>query len=85
MVYLSAVRALHVTEGQPKPMDEARIKLTLKEIEKHSTEPQRKLAITYEILTKFHRILNVGAGAKFNEIMLWTAMTLAHFGCMHTS
>jgi hypothetical protein len=81
-VYLSAIRAMHVTEGLANPVDNVRIKLALKAVEAQQIGPAvKKLAITYDILTGFRTLLSFN----FNDIMLWSAMTLAHFGCMRTS
>lgn len=81
-VYMSAIRAMHVTEGLPNPTDNVRIKLALKAVESQQIEPpHKKMAITYQILSSFSTLLGNG----HNDIMLWSAMTLAHFGCMRTA
>lgn len=81
-VYLSAIRAMHVTEGFANPADNVRVKLALKAIEGKQNRPvQKKMAITYNILSNFAIFLD----NKFDDRMIWSAMTLAHFGCMRTA
>ena len=81
-VYVSAIRAMHVTEGFANPADNVRVKLALKAIACEQKRPvQKKMAITYNILSRFADLL----GNAFNDRMMWSAMTLAHFACMRTA
>ena len=81
-VYISAVRALHVLGGVKYCLEgNPAIKLALKAVERQAPGVNKKLAITYDILCQFHQLLS----KNYDHIMIWAAMTLAHFACLRTA
>lgn len=81
-VYLSAVRSLHVEEGYGNPLhDYLRVKQALRAIDVLSDKPRKKLPITLDIMTSLYSLLDNSIESK----MLWSAFTLAFFGCLRAS
>jgi hypothetical protein len=76
-VYLSALRSLHVFSNLVPPIHSEKLLLALKGATKLSTPPDRKLPITYQLLSE---ILPNLAG-RHDELMLKTAMCVTFFGC----
>ena len=78
-VYLSAVRAMHIDEGHGNPMDNCfRITKALRGLDIASDPPKQKLPITYNILQCMRPTLP----NPYDANVLWSAMTLAFFGCL---
>ena len=80
-VYIAAVRALHIMDGYPNPLEEfTRLKLTIRGICREGSVNQ-KLPITFDILKRMGQKLSYNQ----DDIMIWSAMTLAYFGCLRTA
>ncbi len=77
-VYLAAIRALHVYHGLPVPLlTTPRIQLALKSLSHHAPEVKQALPITYSIMQGFQKLLT----NSFEDMILWTCMTILFFGC----
>ena len=81
-VYLAAVRAVHINEGYGNPLlDTYRVKKALRALDIGSKGPKQKLPLTLDILDKMYPPLpNSGY-----SLCMWTAMTLAFYGCLRAS
>ena len=78
LVYLSAVRALHVQYTLPPPtLTAPRIKLALKALSQLSPEVKQALPITFPIMQAFMSKLN----DSLEDLSLWACMTSLFFGC----
>ncbi len=78
LVYLSAVRALHVQHDLPHPtLTAPRIKLALKALSNLSPEVKQALPITFPIMQAFLGKL----GNSLEDLSLWACMTSLFFGC----
>jgi hypothetical protein len=76
-VYLAAVRSLHVFSNLPPPMHSEKIVLALKGAARLSAPADRKLPITYQILTEILHKLE----GRPDQLVLQTAMCVTFFGC----
>ena len=82
MVYLSALRSLHIEEGYLYDFNKsARVKRALKALETKGPPPEQKLPITFDILQRMHKVIP----RDFDACVMWAAMTLAFFGCMRAA
>lgn len=82
LVYLSAIRSLHVEAGLSDPLAGClRINQALKAVQRHSAPPKRKLPITHHILQSLGVILL----DSFDHRMLWSAFTLGYFGLLRAA
>ena len=82
MVYLAAVRSLHVEEGFPNPLeDRHRLKRALNCVKIEGGPPKKKLPITFSILAN---VLNY-ISSNYNHKLIWAAMTLAYFACLRAA
>jgi hypothetical protein len=77
-VYLSAVRSLHIFAGKQYPTDLLRVRMAIKGAVRETPAPNRKLPITYTILSKIMQKVK----SRFNGLVLCAAMSLAFFGCL---
>lgn len=77
-VYLSAVRSLHIWEGYNNPLGGPRLGMVVRGAMVCSDPPDRKLPITFDILSELCSKAKKWDGS----LMLISAMTLAFFGCM---
>jgi hypothetical protein len=81
-VYLSAIRSLHIESGFDDPTSHAeRVKMAIRSIERQQPPPVQKLPMTLTILQKLHQVMDQNT---YNTLMIWSAMCLAHFGCLRT-
>ena len=81
-VYCSGIKSYSITEGYGQPVNEFyRLKLAIGSLEIHGKGPNRKLPITLEILQK----MKCHMSKSYNDVMLWAAMTLAHFGLLRAA
>jgi hypothetical protein len=76
-VYLSAVRSLHVFNDISPPVHSEKLLLALKGAARLSKPPDRKLPITYQVLSEILPNLD----GHHDELMLQAAMSLCFFGC----
>jgi hypothetical protein len=76
-VYLSAVRSLHVFSNLPPPVHSEKLLLALKGASKMSSPPDRKLPITYQLLSEMLPYLE----GRHDELLLKTVMCTTFFGC----
>ena len=74
-VYLSAIRNRHIELGYVYPIESDLLKLVIRGAKTLSGAPDRKLPITFPILSK----LWVKAESRHDRSMLRAAMTLAYF------
>ena len=82
LVYLSAVRSLHIEAGLGDPLEGClRVGQALKAVQRGSTPPRRKLPITHTILQNIGSTLSNTP----DHCMLWSAFTLAYFGLLRAA
>ena len=90
LVYLSAVRNLHVTAGLHSEFARAltpRLELTLKGIKKESIKnnsPQIRLPITIDVMCSILNVLS-RAPERHDNILMWAACCTAFFGFLRCS
>ena len=78
LVYLSAVRALHIQYSLPPPsLTAPRIKLALKALSNLSPEVKQALPITFPIMQGFLAHLS----SSLEDLSLWACMSSLFFGC----
>ena len=77
-VYLSAVRALHLSNGYSNPLEHTlRLNQTLRGIQRiHGVTVRQKLAITTKLLLDIKHYINPNS---HNDVVMWAAMVTAHF------
>ena len=81
-VYLASVRMFHIESGYDYPLEHnVRIKLALRAVEIGQPPPKQKLPITLTIMYKMYYLLQTQL-SRYNVRLIWTAMCLAHFGCL---
>ena len=81
-VYCSGIKSYSITEGYGQPVNEFhQLKLAIRSLEIHGKGPNRKLPITLEILQQ----IKCHMSKSYNDVMLWAAMTLAHFGLLRAA
>ena len=79
IVYLAAVRAMHVSAGYSDPLQCClRLKQALKSINMEQAAPKQKLPITHQILLS----MQPSAFCTYDNFMLWTAANLGYFGLL---
>ena len=77
MVYLSAVKSLHVLNNMAPPnLSNLRLKLALRAIQRQSPEPISKLPITFNVIQAIWKLLTMSQ----NEWLLKWVLALAFFG-----
>ena len=76
-VYLAGVRNLHVVRSLPYPDYSPQLQLALRGAVKLSDPPERKLPITFSVLSRMFEYLQ----GRHDELMLKTVMAVAYFGC----
>ena len=79
-VYLSAVRSLHVFSNLTPPTHSEKLLLALKGASRLSVPPDRKLPITYHLLSDILPSLE----GRHDELLLKTVMCTIFFGCFRT-
>lgn len=78
LVYLSAIRSLHVTYSFPPPsLTAPRIKLVLKALSNLSPEVNQALPITFPIMQAFMDKLHWS----YNDFCFWSCITCLYYGC----
>lgn len=77
-VYLSAIRNLHILSKHEPPIYTARLQLIIRGAVRLSGPVNRKLPITFAVLTDIFPHLS----GHTDELMLKCALTCAFFGCM---
>ena len=83
-VYLAAVRMFHITSGQTYLLENnPRIQLAIRAIEIGQLPLKQKLPITLSILSELY-IVVYDKLYDYNVLLIWTAMTLGHFGCLRS-
>ena len=81
-VYCSGIRSFSIIQGFGLPSQEFhRLKLAIRSLDINTYVSNKKLPITLEIL---HKLIPHMSNS-YNDIMLWAAMTLAHFGLLRSS
>jgi len=78
-VYLYAVRSLHVIEGLGNPLSGClRLNMAMRAIQHKTNCRIDKIPITLDILYNIKGVI----GDSYDESLLWSAMTLGHFGLL---
>jgi integrase len=77
-VYLAAVRSLHIFSNFTYPTSMLRVRLALKGAVRQSPLPNRKLPITFHILTQMLNHIR----RRYDRTLLECVMTMAFFGCL---
>ena len=81
-VYLSGVRAWLVAAGIPhRDIYTTRLKWALKSVERASPGPVRASPVSYQMLYHLQRLLPYD----YDNLMIFSAMLLAYFGCLRAS
>ena len=81
-VYLAAIRAFHVLNGFPvPPITTPRIHLALRSLFQSASPVKQAHPITFNILSLFHHRLT----DSFDDLALWSCMTVMFFGCLRAS
>jgi hypothetical protein len=76
-VYLSAVHSLHIFNNLIPPVYDDKLLLALKGAIRLTKPPDRKLPITYQILTEIFPFL----AFRHDSLLLSTVMSMSFFGC----
>ena len=83
-VYLAAIRMLHITGGSTYRLENnPRIQLAVRAVEIGDSPPVQKLPITLQIMSKLYSFVKTELN-NYNELLVWSAMCLAHFGCFRS-
>jgi hypothetical protein len=83
-VYLAAVRSLHIQEGLGDPLQNClRLRYALKAVKQGSSPARQKLPVTHSIMQRIYAVLF--PTTDIDNIMLWSAFTLAYFGLFRAS
>ena len=81
-VYCSGIKTYSIIEGYGQPSNEYyRLKLAIRSLDINNKAGSKKLPITLDILQQLRGHMS----DSYNDIMLWAAMTLAHFGLLRAS
>ena len=80
-VYLAAIRHVHILNGYCNPLGGPRLSLVLKGATSLSGKPNRKLPITYQVLSEMWQY----AGNLYGSSMFKAALSLAFYGAMRGS
>lgn len=81
--YYSGIKNYSVVEGFGLPRETFdRLKMALRSLEINSGNTTKKLPVTIQIL---EQIIDRIVHTNYNDVMLWAAMTLAHFGLLRAA
>lgn len=83
-VYLSAVRALHIEQGFPDPIEQClRLQRVVRGIKRtQGTHVAQRLPVTDSIMLVIFSSLQM---TNYDHLMFWAACTLAYFGFLRSS
>jgi hypothetical protein len=81
-VYLFAIRHFHIVNNYSNPLlDNARLQLVLKAVQRKCVKSPDKLPITYDLLKRMYVVLTDNHDHK----LMWAAMTLGFFGLLRAA
>jgi site-specific recombinase XerD len=81
-VYLFAIRHFHIVNNYSNPLlDNARLQLVLKAVQRKCVKSPDKLPITYDLLKRMYVVLTDNHDHK----LMWAAMTLGFFGLLRAN
>ena len=81
-VHLASIRSLHIVNGWSSPLENTpRLKLALRSMEISSTPVKQKLPISINMLYQIYSCLD----QSYNSCLIWSAMTLGHFGLLRSA